>query len=100
MLITAIMYDQDIEPSGGAALVIQDCDKSRALQVLAQLEGVLGFLSLLIGGSQSLDLARALGNPTGGLPYTIVFDRSGNPVMSRLGLVDEASLSATLQPLL
>lgn len=55
---------------------------------------------LLIGGSQSLDLARALGNPTGGLPYTIVFDRSGNPVMSRLGLVDEASLSATLQPLL
>lgn len=53
VLITAIMYDQDIEPSGGAALVIRDCDKSRALQVLAQLEGVLGFLSLLIGGSHS-----------------------------------------------
>lgn len=55
---------------------------------------------LLIGGSQSLDLARALGNPSGGLPYTVVFDRAGKPVMSRLGLIDEASLSAALQPLL
>jgi len=50
VLITALMFDQDIQPSGGAALVIPDCDKARALQVLAQLEGILGFLSLLIGG--------------------------------------------------
>ncbi|MCR9245972.1 MAG: efflux RND transporter periplasmic adaptor subunit [bacterium] len=53
VLITAVMYDRDIEPSGGAALVIQNCDKARALQVLAQLEGILGYLSLLIGGTDS-----------------------------------------------
>lgn len=52
VLVTAVMYDQDIEPSGGAALVIKDCPKSRVLQVLAQLEGILGFLSLLIGSPQ------------------------------------------------
>lgn len=55
---------------------------------------------LLIGGSASLDLVRALGNETGGLPYTIVFDRAGNPVMSRLGLIDEESLLRVVKPLL
>jgi thiol-disulfide isomerase/thioredoxin len=55
---------------------------------------------LLIGGSASLDLVRALGNANGALPYTIVFDRSGRPVMSRLGLIDETSLARVVLPLL
>jgi thiol-disulfide isomerase/thioredoxin len=55
---------------------------------------------LLIGGTESLDLARRLGNATGGLPYTLVLDREGTPVMSRVGLLDEGSLRQALQPLL
>lgn len=51
VLVTAVMYDQDAEPSGGAALVIHGTSKARVLQVIAQLEGILGFLSLLIGGT-------------------------------------------------
>lgn len=51
VVLTAVMYDADVEPSGGAALVVHDCDRARAQQLLAHLEGVLGYLSLLIGGA-------------------------------------------------
>lgn len=47
MLATIVMYDQGAEPSGGAAIVLPPCDKSRILQVMAQLEGILGYISLL-----------------------------------------------------
>lgn len=55
---------------------------------------------LLIGGTESMALARLLGNSAGGLPYTLVLDRSGKPVMSRVGLLDEPSLRQALAPLL
>ena len=35
------------EPSGGAAIVLPPCDKARVLQIMAQLEGILGYVSLL-----------------------------------------------------
>ncbi|MFN9756678.1 MAG: efflux RND transporter periplasmic adaptor subunit [Planctomycetota bacterium] len=50
LLATVIVYDQSAEPSGGAAIVLPPCDRSRVLQVTAQLEGVLGYLSLLLDG--------------------------------------------------
>lgn len=46
---TSVMYDEDVEPSGGAAVVLRIEDGGRAQQVLTQLEGVLGYLSLLLG---------------------------------------------------
>lgn len=53
LLATVVLYDQSTEPSGGAALVLPPCDRSRVLQVVAQLEGVLGYLSLLLDGGAS-----------------------------------------------
>lgn len=50
LLATVVVYDQGAEPSGGAALVLPPCDRSRILQVTARLEGVLGYLSLLLDG--------------------------------------------------
>ena len=47
LLATVVMYDQGAEPSGGAAIVLPPCDKARTLQVMAQLEGILGYVSLL-----------------------------------------------------
>jgi len=47
LLATVVMYDQGAEPSGGAAIVIPPTDRSRVLQVMAQLEGILGYVSLL-----------------------------------------------------
>lgn len=48
LLATAVMYDQGAEPSGGAAIVVPHQDRSRMLQLMAQLEGVIGYLSLLL----------------------------------------------------
>ena len=53
LVVTVVMYDQDIQPSGGAAVVLRDCDRTRVAQVMAQLEGVLGYLSLLLGDGQA-----------------------------------------------
>ncbi len=50
LLATVVLYDQGTEPSGGAALVLPTCDRARVLQIVAQLEGVLGYLSLLLDG--------------------------------------------------
>lgn len=41
--------------------------------------------TLLEGGVESLDMLKALGNPAGGLPFTLVIDAEGKTVMVRLG---------------
>jgi thiol-disulfide isomerase/thioredoxin len=51
---------------------------------------------VLVGGAAAIDLARRLGNPTGGLPYTVVVDRSGALVVSHLGAVSQANLARML----
>ena len=55
LLATVVMYDQGAEPSGGAAVVVPPCDRGRALQVMTQLEAVLGYLSLLLDQGGGLD---------------------------------------------
>lgn len=52
-LVTVVMYDAGVEPSGGAAIVLRDCDRQRALQVVAQLEGLLGYVSLLLDNANN-----------------------------------------------
>jgi len=49
-LMTVVTYDRSAEPSGGAAIVVPECSKERALQVLAWFEGILGYLALLLDG--------------------------------------------------
>ncbi|MDP1929452.1 MAG: TlpA disulfide reductase family protein [Thiobacillus sp.] len=51
---------------------------------------------ILIGEGAANDLARQLGNPGGGLPYTIVLDRDGNVVLRHLGRLPRATLKAAL----
>ncbi|MCK5942520.1 MAG: biotin/lipoyl-binding protein, partial [Planctomycetes bacterium] len=53
LLLTVVMYDHGAEPSGGAALVLPACDRAHILQVMAQLEGVLGYVSLLFDQGNS-----------------------------------------------
>lgn len=48
---------------------------------------------LLIGDSAAFDLVRGLGNPSQGLPFTIILDRTGAPLRTRLGRVSETDLS-------
>ena len=51
---------------------------------------------ILIGEGAANNLARQLGNPSGALPYTIVFDREGNIVLKHLGRLPRARLDAVL----
>lgn len=53
-------------------------------------------LSLTIGlaGWGGTELARQLGNPTGALPFTVVFDAHGRLAQRKLGKVEPADLQA------
>jgi len=55
---------------------------------------------VLLGALDAVELLRTLGNPHGGLPFTVVFDRSGTLAAAELGVVDEAKLSRVVDPLL
>lgn len=55
---------------------------------------------LLLGGAEGLLLSQAAGNRLGGLPYSVLFDRRGNPVATLTGEVSEARLEALVRPLL
>ncbi|HET9405298.1 MAG TPA: TlpA disulfide reductase family protein, partial [Burkholderiales bacterium] len=55
---------------------------------------------LLVGGPDTLDLLRQVGNRAGVLPYTLVIDRGGKLVTREPGGLKEARLEALLQPLL
>jgi thiol-disulfide isomerase/thioredoxin len=52
--------------------------------------------TVLLARDQGLRLLRALGNIKGGLPYTLVIDRSGKVVAKKLGLMSRAELEGAL----
>jgi thiol-disulfide isomerase/thioredoxin len=70
-------------------------------------EQVAGFLEdhavsypILLGDMDTVALSKQLGNRTGGLPFTVVFDRVGRRVADRTGEIDDAFLEAEVRPLL
>jgi thiol-disulfide isomerase/thioredoxin len=54
---------------------------------------------ILLAEADGLDLMRRLGNSGGGLPYTVISDRRGAVVHSKLGALKEAELEEMLAPL-
>lgn len=55
---------------------------------------------ILLGDMAAVSLGQAAGNRLGGLPYTLILDRRGNPVETVTGGLDEARLEAIVTPLL
>lgn len=51
---------------------------------------------LLVAGHGGIKLMRELGNPKGGLPFTIVFNKSGKPYKQFLGQVSYEDLDSVL----
>ena len=47
-----------------------------------------------MAGMEGTELARSLGNASGGLPYTVVFGASGRVVERKIGQLQEADLKA------
>lgn len=55
---------------------------------------------LLLGGVETIELVRQVGNRAGVLPYTLVIDRKGNLVSRELGGLKEDRLEGLIHPLL
>lgn len=51
---------------------------------------------LLLAGGDGLDLMRKLGNPSGGLPFTVVFDQAGRVSFRNLGALSGPKIEAQL----
>ena len=51
---------------------------------------------ILVAEATGLDLMRRLGNSSGGLPYTVVFDRRGEPAHRKLGALKQFDIDAVL----
>ena len=51
---------------------------------------------ILIGDFEALEFARRLGSTQAALPYTVIIDRSGNIVRTKLGPYTEAELEAQI----
>jgi thiol-disulfide isomerase/thioredoxin len=49
---------------------------------------------VLLAGDKGIELMRALGNPKAGLPFTIVLNRQGEIVASKLGAMNRKELEA------
>jgi thiol-disulfide isomerase/thioredoxin len=55
---------------------------------------------ILIGGARETETLRELGNPGGGLPYTLIYDRSGQLREKIIGGLDKARLERLILPLI
>ena len=49
---------------------------------------------IAVAGLDALEWLRSLGNPGGGLPFSVVFDSSGAPVQRKLGEISPPELAA------
>lgn len=55
---------------------------------------------LFVGTDKVFPLLRDLGNPRGGLPYTVLIDRNGKVIQTKLGLITKADLEIMREALL
>lgn len=55
---------------------------------------------LVLAGDDVVRLVSRLGNPRGGIPHTLIFDRSGAVAAVHLGALDADKLAAMITPLL
>lgn len=51
---------------------------------------------ILVAGHGGIALMKEMGNPRGGLPFTILFDAAGQPVQHFLGQIERDDLDAVL----
>jgi len=53
---------------------------------------------VLVGELDAIELARAVGNKFGGLPFTVIMDRKGRLIGTELGGLNEQKLTAIIRP--
>ena len=55
---------------------------------------------LLVGGIETMDLARDVGDRTGVLPFSVIIDRTGRVVATVIGILKPERLEKELRPLI
>jgi hypothetical protein len=55
---------------------------------------------MLVAGVEAIQLMKNLGNPSGGLPFSLVLDRRGRVAHRKLGPLAEAELEGIVTSLL
>ncbi|MEA3191816.1 MAG: hypothetical protein QOD26_149 [Betaproteobacteria bacterium] len=55
---------------------------------------------MLVAGAEAVQLMKDLGNPSGGLPFSLLLDRSGRLSSRKLGAFDRRELEGMVTPLL
>ena len=55
---------------------------------------------MLVAGSDAIALVKELGNPSGGLPFTVILDRAGRIANRKLGPFSGPELEGIVTPLL
>jgi len=96
--IPAFMRVQDKWAGRGLQVVgiaIDDTDKVRPYVTELKVN-----YPILVGGLDSIDLARQAGNKLGALPFTVILDRQGVTIHSQLGGINQQKLEKLLDPLL
>jgi thiol-disulfide isomerase/thioredoxin len=73
---------------------VDSADKIREFSTIYQIN-----YPVLVADGSALELLRKLGNRGGGLPYSVILDRSGRLVQRHLGAVTAAELGRFLEPL-
>jgi thiol-disulfide isomerase/thioredoxin len=86
----------EVAPAGTHVLGIGIDSAENIARFAAQLEIKY---PLYVGGVAASELARALGNHSGGLPYTVLIDRQGTVQKTYLGRLKMADLRRDLAPL-
>lgn len=96
--IPAFIQLQDKYRDRGVVFVGLAIDEKEKVRAFA--DGVGMNYPVLLGDVRAMSLARESGNRTGGLPFTIVIDRSGSIKLAWVGELPGEKLEAALKPLL
>jgi thiol-disulfide isomerase/thioredoxin len=96
--IPALMRVQDKTSAKGVQIVGIGIDDAAKINEFVRALHIR--YPIAVAGLQAVEITRKLGNAVGGLPYTLVLDRSGGLVASHLGALTEERLDTILRPLL
>jgi len=84
--------------SRGLVFVGVAVDKKDAVRAYADEIGIN--YPVLFGGFEAMELSRQVGNRAGALPFTLIIDRSGKIIATKLGGLTQAKLEPIIGPLL
>lgn len=89
---------QDEHRADGVQFVGVAIDQKERVEPYAREMGIN--YPLLVGGLETMEFARQLGNSSGVLPFTLIIDRAGAVQSTKIGVLRPDKLESLIRPLL